>query len=173
MAPPGTRVVIHETPAQRATFAPHGIEGWYVGPSLEHYRCYKCYLPSHTSCRDALTVDWFPHRIPFPKVDTDTYLRQTAEDMLTLFKSKDNPIPNLSYGSALTNAYVKIAKLLQRTLAPPSNVSSPPASPQRVPLVPSPAAPKQINNPGTTANTSHHGRTTEGASAIGSSTVDC
>ena len=36
MAPPGTQVVVHEKPSQRATWAPHGIDGWYVGPALHH-----------------------------------------------------------------------------------------------------------------------------------------
>ena len=40
LAVPGTKVLVHETPSQRRTFAPHGVEGYYVGPALEHYRCY-------------------------------------------------------------------------------------------------------------------------------------
>ena len=88
LAPLGTKVLVHETSDQRASFAPHGIEGWYIGPSLDHYRCYKCYLPSTHNTRDALTVDWFPHTVPFPKVTADNYLRQTVEDMLSLLRTK-------------------------------------------------------------------------------------
>jgi hypothetical protein len=40
MAPPGTRIIAHETPGRRRTLAPHGQDGWYIGPALEHYRCY-------------------------------------------------------------------------------------------------------------------------------------
>jgi hypothetical protein len=32
MAPPGTRIIAHETPNQRRTWAPHGQYGWYLGP---------------------------------------------------------------------------------------------------------------------------------------------
>jgi hypothetical protein len=39
MAPPGTRIIAHETPSRRRTWAPHGQDGWYIGPALEHYRC--------------------------------------------------------------------------------------------------------------------------------------
>jgi hypothetical protein len=46
LAPPGTQVVVHTTPELRTNMAPHGVDGWYVGPSAEHYRCYKCYIPS-------------------------------------------------------------------------------------------------------------------------------
>jgi hypothetical protein len=37
MAPPGTIIVVHETPNRRRTWAPHGQDGWYIGPALEHY----------------------------------------------------------------------------------------------------------------------------------------
>ena len=40
---------------------PHGVDGWYVGPSLAHYRCYSCYIPSTAGARDAILVDLFPH----------------------------------------------------------------------------------------------------------------
>jgi hypothetical protein len=48
MAPPGTRVILHETPAQRGTWASHGERGWYIGPATEHYRNYRlCYQNCH------------------------------------------------------------------------------------------------------------------------------
>jgi hypothetical protein len=55
LALPGTRVVVHVTPDKRHNMAPHGVDGWYVGPSPEHYRCHKCYIPSTFGIRDALT----------------------------------------------------------------------------------------------------------------------
>ncbi len=64
----------------------HGRTGWYSGQSLEHYQGHKCYIPSTFRIRDALTVDWFPHKVPFPRVSTDNYLRQTATDMLALLQ---------------------------------------------------------------------------------------
>ena len=39
LAPPGTRVIVHEKPTQRCTWAPHGIDGWYIGPALDQYQC--------------------------------------------------------------------------------------------------------------------------------------
>jgi hypothetical protein len=32
MAPPGTIIIAHETPNRRRTWAPHGQDGWYIGP---------------------------------------------------------------------------------------------------------------------------------------------
>jgi hypothetical protein len=44
MAPPGTRIIAHETPNKRRTWAPHGQDGWYIVPAMEHYRCYTVYV---------------------------------------------------------------------------------------------------------------------------------
>jgi hypothetical protein len=41
LAPPGTKVLIHEKPAIHGTWAPRAVEGWYLGPAQRHYRCYR------------------------------------------------------------------------------------------------------------------------------------
>jgi hypothetical protein len=68
MAPPGTRIIAHETPGRRKTWAPNGQDGWYIGPALEHYRCYTVFITKTRSSRIVETVDFFPHqfKIPFP-----------------------------------------------------------------------------------------------------------
>ena len=44
LAPPGTRVFVCYPLSNRCTWDPHATEGWYLDPTLEHYRCYKCYV---------------------------------------------------------------------------------------------------------------------------------
>jgi hypothetical protein len=39
LAPPETRVIAYEKPDQRAYWDPHGVDGYYLGPVLDHYRC--------------------------------------------------------------------------------------------------------------------------------------
>jgi hypothetical protein len=38
IAPPETIIIAHKTPNSRRTWAPHGKDGWYIGPALENYR---------------------------------------------------------------------------------------------------------------------------------------
>jgi hypothetical protein len=68
MAPPGARIIAHETPGRRQTWAPHGQDVWYIGPAMEHYRCYTVYITKTRSNRIVETVEFFPHqfKIPFP-----------------------------------------------------------------------------------------------------------
>jgi hypothetical protein len=60
LAPPGTRIIAHETPNRRRTWAPHVQYGWYIGPALEHYRCYTVYITKTRAERVVETVDFFP-----------------------------------------------------------------------------------------------------------------
>ena len=59
MAPPGTKTIIHEKPNHRKSWAGHGTEGWYIGLALQHYRCFRCYMPQTCSEQNADTVDFF------------------------------------------------------------------------------------------------------------------
>ena len=44
IAPPGIRVLAHVKPAKRTTWSPHAEDGWYIGPAMESYRCYRIWL---------------------------------------------------------------------------------------------------------------------------------
>jgi hypothetical protein len=43
LTPTGTKVIIHEKPDHRGSWSPHGLNGWYVGPAMEHYRSHRVY----------------------------------------------------------------------------------------------------------------------------------
>jgi hypothetical protein len=62
MAPPGTRITAHETPIRRRTWAPHGQDGWYIGPALENYRFYTVYIKKTRGERIVETVEFFPEK---------------------------------------------------------------------------------------------------------------
>jgi hypothetical protein len=66
MAPPGTIIIAHERPNRRRTWAPHGQDGWYIGPTLEHYRCYIVYITKTRSERVVETVDFFQTEVEMP-----------------------------------------------------------------------------------------------------------
>jgi hypothetical protein len=123
LAPPGTKVLLHEKPDQRCSWAPRGADAWYTGPALEHYRCVECYMPETRSTRIADTVEYFPKQIPFPKSTTEDYLRQSISDILALLNDPKPPIaPFLPFGDETTNALRQIATLLNRVVPQPTPV---------------------------------------------------
>jgi hypothetical protein len=81
LAPPVTRIIAHETPGRRITWAPHGQDGWYIGPALEHYRCYTVYNTKTRSSRVVETVEFFPHKFKLPFPSSMELAKQAAADL--------------------------------------------------------------------------------------------
>ena len=68
LAPPGTRVIIHEKPTTCQTWAPHGTDGWYLGPALHHYQCYHVWVPRTHAERIVDTISFSPKGVPLPEL---------------------------------------------------------------------------------------------------------
>ena len=122
LAPPGTKVIVHAKPGNRGSWDLNGKDGWYIGPSLNHYRCMRCFLPSSRSEVDSDTLAFFPHSLPFPKVSTDDFLRQAAMDIVTILTNPTETTltPTLAAGDETHNALLQLANLLNRNVLPPS-----------------------------------------------------
>ena len=59
MAPSGTKIIVHGKLDNRKSWAGHGTEAWHIGPSLDHYRYFKCYMHTIYSERNVDTVEFF------------------------------------------------------------------------------------------------------------------
>ena len=105
MVPPGTKVIVHKKSSDRLLWGYHGIEGWYIGPAMDHYRCLKIYIPKTHSTIIAETVAFIPTNIPFPHSDQNTFLQKSISDLLHLLKHKNNlKIPTIMYGDNIRNS---------------------------------------------------------------------
>jgi len=135
LVPPGTKVILHSKPDHRASWAYHGLNGWYVGPAPQHYRCLTCYVPQTHKDRVTDTAILIPHHIPLPQTSLDHHLRKAADDIVHLLHKKDQlhiPSPKSTTSSAL----LELAKILHRDSTPPikplptstSTISNPPTS---------------------------------------------
>eukprot|EP00957_Ditylum_brightwellii_P055308 4192017-Ditylum_brightwellii.AAC.1 len=58
LAPLETHVTFHEKANQKATWALNGTKAWYIGPPLEHYRYYKCFIVKTKAERIGDTIEW-------------------------------------------------------------------------------------------------------------------
>ena len=61
-------MVAYETVNRRESWGPKGVMAFYLGPSLEHYRCARVYVPS--TCRERVvnTMRFYPHLCAVPTV---------------------------------------------------------------------------------------------------------
>ena len=92
LAPAGTKVIVHMKPEQRSSWAYHGKVGWYVGPSHEHYRCFRCFLPCTGREIITDTVKFIPSKVQFPKMTLEQHLKNAVEKIINILQE-----------SALTN----------------------------------------------------------------------
>lgn len=133
LAPPGTLVLGHEKPDKRGTWSPHAIEGWYVGPAMDSYRCYKVWCKQTRAVRTMDTVEWFPRHVPMPTPSSTDRVIIAAQD---LAKALQNPCPN-SPLMPLTDHELHQLDTLQQVLTNRTTEPTPPL-PQHVPTKPQP-----------------------------------
>ena len=144
LAPPGTRILIHEKPNQRRTWAPHGVQGWYIGPALEHYRCYKCYVTTTNATRISDTVEFFPTQCEVPALSsTDTAMLAARQ----LIHALQHPQPASPFiiAPADQQCILDLAALFQRSVL---TKHTPPGQPEpRVPPIPKTIPPRVSPQP--------------------------
>ena len=93
MAPPGTHVIVHNRPGNHTPWEHRDTQGWYIGTSLEHYRCMQCYMPATGKIIITETLQYIPKTIYFPKTTTEDYLQQEIGDIIAIMKYLPKTLP--------------------------------------------------------------------------------
>jgi hypothetical protein len=111
MAPPVTRIISHETPNRRSTWAPHGQDGWYIGPALEHYTCYTVYTTKTRGNRIMETVDLFPEKFTLPFPTPQDLATKAAAELTSALLHPQPAGPFFQVGDAQTLALERLAAI--------------------------------------------------------------
>jgi hypothetical protein len=127
MAPPGTRIIAHETPNRRRTWAPHGQDGWFIGPALEHYRCYMVCINKTRGERVVETVDFFPETFKLPFPSTQDLATKAATELTHALLHPQSAGPFLKCGDDQTLALKSLADIFEGATRRKSRVVIPPA----------------------------------------------
>ena len=126
MAPPGTRVIVHVKPDRRGSWAANGLHGWYLGPAMEHYRCYKCYIESTDGIRISDTVQFFPTTVPFPALSSTDNIFRAASWLAESLKNPPHPgVPFVTIGTAQTQALDTLTDIFQASIGQTSELTTP------------------------------------------------
>ena len=98
LAPPGTRVLVHEKPSLLSRWSPHAVDGWYLGSAMLHYHCYRVWILETTSERIAHAVVWFPTKVSMPKSSSTDAAMAAARDLTSalLHPSPTSPLSPIS-----------------------------------------------------------------------------
>ena len=85
---------VNEKPHKRLTYAPHSVYGWYLGPAVNHYRCYTCYNIDTGGENKPDTIAFFPGFMKMPNYSTRDMAIHAAADMA---KALQTPRPESTF----------------------------------------------------------------------------
>jgi hypothetical protein len=114
-APPGCKIIAHEKPGNRRTWAPHGQHDYSLGPAMHHYRCQNVYISSRASERIVDTLEFFPHNYQMLQLSSTGRLIMAAEEMTDALQ---NPHPEV-LAELATIFKLKLRQNPTLTAAPP------------------------------------------------------
>jgi hypothetical protein len=149
LAPPGIRALVYEDPQTRQSWAPHGKEAWYLGPALEHYRCYQFHIPETRGQRITGTATFFPHHCQMPALNPAEAATHAAQELIHVLRNPQprSPIQQLAPRHLL--ALRQLADIFQSAAPSASGTANPPTTSPRVdPVSPprvDPIAPPRVD----------------------------
>ena len=142
LVPPGTKVLAHERPEDRKSFAPHAVEGFYTGPAMDHYRCYKIWIKSTGRERIVNTIKWLPHNFRMPHPSREALIIAAANDLTKALLSTDENRALPPLHTDTRNALKNLTEIFQNKLPQPTidkSVQHHPVPEPRVLPTPKPA----------------------------------
>jgi hypothetical protein len=118
LAPPFTRAVAHVKPNKCRSWAPYGVDAWYVGPDFHHYRCYQVYVTSTNSLRIVDTLELFPQHVKMPQLSTAYRTIQAARELTHALCNPASAAPFAQIGYEQHEELAKLATIFEEITDP-------------------------------------------------------
>jgi hypothetical protein len=115
-APPGWKIIAHDKPGKRRTWAPHGQHGYSLGPAMHHYRCQNVYISTTASKRIVDTLEFFPHNYQMPQLSSTDRLLVAAKDMTDDLQNPHPEVPFATVGDDTIAALMDLAAIFKLKL---------------------------------------------------------
>jgi hypothetical protein len=112
-APPGCKIIAHEKPEKRHTWAPHGQHGYSLGPAMHHYRCQNVYISATASERIVDTLEFSPHNYQMPQFSSTDRLLMAANDMSNALQHPHLEVPFTHVENDTISALTALAEIFK------------------------------------------------------------
>jgi hypothetical protein len=133
-APPGCKIIAHEKPGKRRTWATHGQHGYSLGPAMHNYRCQNVYISSTASECIVDTLEFFPHNYQMPQLSSTDRLIMAVKYMTDALQNPHPEVPFARVRYDTISALAELAaifKLKLRQTQPPTLPAAPTTVTQR------------------------------------------
>ena len=91
MAPPGCKVIAHAKGSTRLSWDFRGKCGYYVGPALSHYRCYKVIRTATQAVVVSDTVTFQHHTLAIPTISPKDRIIHCLRSLVTAVRQDKSP----------------------------------------------------------------------------------
>jgi hypothetical protein len=118
LAPPGTKIIIHEKSLQHGSWDPHGVDGWYLGPAMEHYSCYSVFTNGTQAEQVSDTVAFFPQTTTVPCMTATDIALRAANNLVQVLQHPLPATPFAQVGTRQLEALKQLADIFQHATAP-------------------------------------------------------
>jgi hypothetical protein len=81
LVPLGCKAVVYEDGDTRGSWASWGVDGWYLEPSKDHYRCDLYFIPETRAYRISGLAELFPQHCQIPCLTKQQHFRALTEEL--------------------------------------------------------------------------------------------
>jgi hypothetical protein len=83
----GSKAIIFKDSVTRASWAPHGLDAWILGPSKDHYRYHLFYIPETRDYRVSGSANLFLQHCMAPKYEPKLHVKELSKELQTNLKN--------------------------------------------------------------------------------------
>jgi hypothetical protein len=81
LAPLGCKAIVYKDGDTQGLWASRGIDGWYLGPSKDHYRCALYYIAKTRAYCISGSTELFPQHCQLPNLTADQHFRKLTDEL--------------------------------------------------------------------------------------------
>ena len=126
LSPPGTIVVIHNRQNNRASWAPHGEDGWWIRPAMEYYIWHKTYISQKRAEWISDTVEFKPKQFNIPEFSYIHAIIHAAHDLFNTLQNPESARPLSTLVNVHKKLLISIVEIFGKV--------TPPGIPPKVPV---------------------------------------
>ena len=144
IAPPGSKMYMHDKPGKRRTFGMNAMPAWYLGPCFKHYRTFRGIVPSTGGERLSDTVRFKHYAIAIPDLTPADRILEATRQLNDAIRQQPQRAPMEEITAIELLREVLLGK--QRVQLPPNSIQLRKTNqqivpPQRVAVTPTAALP--------------------------------
>ena len=113
LASTAIKVIVYENTNKRRTWGHHGVQGWYIGLAVKHYRCYKVNIFNTRAEHITDVLELFPENTTMPGISSANSAIYGVTDLISALRNLAPAALCSPLGTEKLNTLGKLAEVFQ------------------------------------------------------------